>query len=87
MLNYMAENPNESEFYLALLAAIEDNYSPAADIPDADILLSTNEIIEKLSDMLPGIDPDSLIDFLHSSGYKFSLRGEMDFAWLLKSKK
>jgi hypothetical protein len=83
----MAEQtqPEESEFYLALLAAIEDHYAPAVSVQDADTYLSTQQILENLSGMY-AIETEALSDFLLQSGYKFDLIGEMQFAWLLKAK-
>lgn len=82
-----SEEPEESEMYVRLLAAIEDNYQPASTIQEADLFLTTQQILDNLAPMEPKIDRGALGTYLLQAGFIFDDIGDMQFAWLLKCRK
>jgi hypothetical protein len=84
----MAEHdePEESEMYVRLMAAIDDNYIPAATVQEADLYLDTKQILDNLAPMEPKIDRGKLGEFLLANGFIFENIGDMQFAWLLKNR-
>lgn len=83
----MPEQSEESELYLQLLAAIDDHYQPANTVQDAELFLTTKQIVESLSGMHTGIDIAAMGDFMLQTGFKFDKVGDMEFAWLLQERK
>lgn len=67
----------------ALLAV----YLPAPNITEADELLSTSSITERLEDVLPfEVFAADVKEALDSAGFLLHHAGQMDFRWMLKLK-
>jgi len=71
-----------------LISILSNNFKPAETLSAADLMLTTEQIQEKLKPSLPNasLDSESLYDTLLSLGYhQEDVTGEMDIRWLLRA--
>lgn len=84
--NQLVNLPSELEMFL--LRFFEDNYTPCQAMDEADVKLSTTDLIRKLLQHYPteSIPANLLIGILQDLGYCYTDEtGEMDMVWLFKT--
>lgn len=77
----------ESPFVEPIVDTLLTVYSPATDITEADELLSTATIADRLADVLPfEVLPEDVKTALNRAGFMLYNAGQMDLRWMLAAR-
>jgi hypothetical protein len=69
-----------------IFQSILDQYEPASNIQEADVLLTTDDVTNNLRTLYPYVMPDDVYRFLTNSGFKYGSPGDLKFFWLFRKK-